>query len=125
MEVGESQQEREIPLLQPTPGFLCPLLVSVGRQELSGIQVESSPVERRFTRAASNPGGILESIHVHPQGTLRAQHERVVSGCQVARTHGRVENPTSRVCCLTQVVGGRTYPKLRPECVHNLLAVET
>ena len=27
--------------------------------------------------------------------------------------------------CLAQVVGSRTYPKLRLKCVHNLLAVET
>src|SRR5215204_5468688 len=125
MEVGKSLQEREIPLLQPTPRFLGPLLVAVGRQELSAVEVESHPVERRFTRAAGTPGGFLESVHVHPQGTFWAQHERLVSGCQVAGTHGRVESPASRVCCLAQVVGGCPDPKLRPECVHNLLAVET
>src|SRR5918994_4416580 len=112
-------------LLQPPPRFLCPLLVAVGRQELPGVEVESCPVERRFMRAAGSPGGGLESIYVHPQGTLRAQHERLVPGCQVAGTHGQVEGPASGVYCLAQVVGSCTYPKLRPECVHNVLAVET
>src|SRR5215218_3445214 len=125
MEVGKSLQEREIPLLQPPPRFLGPLLVAVGRQELSGVEVESHPVDRRFTRAAGTPGGFLESVHVHPQETLWAQHKRLIPRCQVAGTHGRVESPASGVYCLAQVVGGRTYPKLRPECVHNLLAVET
>src|SRR5215208_4957074 len=97
MEVGKSLQEREIPLLQPTPRFLGPLLVAVGRQELPAVEVESHPVERRFTRATGSPGGFLESIHVHPQGTLRAQHERLLPGCQVAGTQGKVEGPTSSV----------------------------
>src|ERR671913_1345834 len=112
-------------LLQPTPRFLGPLLVAVGRQELPGVEVESCPVERRFMRAAGSQGGGLEGIYVHPQGTLWAQHERLVPGCQVAGTHGQVEGPASSVYCLAQVVGGRTCPKLRPKCVHKLLAVET
>src|SRR5215212_794410 len=90
MKPCEPQQKREVGLSQPSSWLLSPLLVALCGQEFPGIEVEGSLVGCRLVRTVGGPGGFLEGLYVHPLGTLRTQHYRLILGCQVVGTRDRI-----------------------------------
>src|SRR5215217_762875 len=105
--------------------MLGPLLVAVLRQEIPSVELDGGPVSGRLALPTGRRGGSLEGFEVRPQLSIRAQHEPLVLGSHISGALSRIECPARRMEGLTKVVGGRLLPQIRPERVHNLLAVET
>lgn len=73
--------------------------------------------------ATGTGGGLLEGLDIHPQLSLRAQHELLPFAYQVAGAFIRIESPAGGVEGLAQVGRGRPPGRAGPQEIHRLLSV--
>jgi hypothetical protein len=74
---GQFQEQRVVRASQFLSPLLCPLLVAVLWQELTGVKVDGRPVCCGLPAMTSGSGGALEGIDVYPEQPVRAQGEQV------------------------------------------------
>jgi hypothetical protein len=125
--IKRGQLEEQCRALPPeflSPTFR-PILVAIARQEVSGVKVQRRPVCRNVSGAAGLLCSLPEGFGIHPKPTIRVKGEALSVGGQVAVGDGlSLERATGDVEGLVEVVGGGPGSEVRPEEVHDLLAVK-
>ena len=100
-----------------------PLLVGILRQEVSSIELHRRSVGVEGARASRLRGGGAQLLDVH----TRSRHEReeAVATLDELPPAGGVERSPGRVHCLPELVRRGRGVQIRPEDVHQPLAVES
>jgi hypothetical protein len=122
----DQQSKKRLPKL--LTAALCPLLVAIFRQQLTGVQVNRRSVGSRLTDTASDDRGLLENLDVHPQRCIRTQRELFFSEKEVARStrcFGRLEGTAGIVEYLVEVVCGSSRVQIWPQEIHHPLAMHS
>ncbi len=121
-------EQPEVRTVQRIPARRRPVLVPILGQQLAGVAVERRLVDERVARGAGACRRLLEGLHVHPDRLLTLEHQRIPAqvevGRRLRRTELRLERAPRGVDRLVQVVCRRLGMLLRPERVHELLALE-
>src|SRR5215212_1423917 len=101
--------------MQPPQLFslaIRPPFVAVIWQEFSHVQLDCCPVGRRVSGVAGSCRSLLEGLRVHPEVSLRTQHERLALACQVAGACCWIEGIAGGMKDLSQVVGGSSSAQI-------------
>ncbi|MDP2711265.1 MAG: hypothetical protein Q8O56_08600 [Solirubrobacteraceae bacterium] len=121
--LGELDEQAEEALAQHLAAGGRPLLEAVLGQQLAAVAVDRLPQRRRLTGPLGDRGRGLELVHV--DGRSRPKREHVVRELDPARRVVGVPERASRdVQRLSQVVGGSGRIAVRPEDLHDLLAMQ-
>lgn len=125
VERGQLEQQVEMLLAEQLAPVSGPILVTILGQEVAGIQVERGAVGHGILATPCIGGGSLEGFDVDPQGVPGVEAEDVVLEPRIARGARRTgcECVPGSVEYLVEAIGGRRQLKVRPEEVHDLLAV--
>src|SRR5262249_31171675 len=116
----EQREELEAQLALRLEG---PLFVAVARQEPVPVEPDGFGIGRRVARPPGAVGRRPECIHVDPQAVDR-EGEDLAGRPDQLLARRRLAQAARVVQRLAQVRGGGPRPELRPERIHDLLAMQ-